>query len=262
MRYCPNCNCEVQNDESKFCSNCGAKLPEIESTVNESATVVNGGEILSQEEAAETTQVITPEPEPVITPEAEEEVMQEMPAEPESTVSGEEPKAEPIPVKPGNNYGWSVTALILSFLCCGILGLPMAIYAVYCSSKVDKLYALRNYPGSYSASRSARNWSIGSIIVIMLIFISLLISGFISGAMMNTGRSTFDDYVGGSDVVDTLFNEDYSDPFKSIEEYDESSSDKSSNDSYEEVEVEDEEPVINVDDYDEIPSIESGSDSY
>jgi len=60
--------------------------------------------------------------------------------------------------KPNNYLVWSILATIF---CC----LPLGIWCIICSSKVNKLYALGDYSGAVDASNKAKRWIIISAIL-------------------------------------------------------------------------------------------------
>ncbi|WP_128332003.1 CD225/dispanin family protein [Apibacter sp. HY039] len=75
---------------------------------------------------------------------------------------------------PDNNLVW---AILCTVLCC----LPFGIYAIICSTKVNKLWLEGDYEGAKKASADAKKWSIYGAVVgvifMILYFIFMMVVG-------------------------------------------------------------------------------------
>lgn len=67
--------------------------------------------------------------------------------------------------KPNNYMVWSILATIF---CC----LPLGIWSIVCSSKVNSLYQQGDYSGAVDASNKAKKWVIISAIIGLIVNIA------------------------------------------------------------------------------------------
>jgi len=76
------------------------------------------------------------------------------------------------------NYLWQ--SIVVTVLCC----LPFGVVGIVYASKVDSLVAMGNYEAAYSASKTAKTWTmvgffswLGLALLYLLIFVGALASG-------------------------------------------------------------------------------------
>ena len=71
---------------------------------------------------------------------------------------GAQQTQQPMGPKPNNYMVWSILATLF---CC----LPLGIWSIICSSKVNRLYQQGDYNGAVDASNKAKRWVIISAII-------------------------------------------------------------------------------------------------
>ena len=69
-----------------------------------------------------------------------------------------QPQQQPVGPKPNNFLVWSI---LVTIFCC----LPLGIWCIVCSSKVNKEWDRGNYVGAKEASSKAKTWIIVSAII-------------------------------------------------------------------------------------------------
>lgn len=84
--------------------------------------------------------------------------------------------------KPSRPDTYLLWAILTTCFCC----VPLGIYAIIRSSKVENLYAMGDYEGAYKASDDAKKWSIISavlgLIAGVIYFLILLMTNLLSSS--------------------------------------------------------------------------------
>lgn len=68
-----------------------------------------------------------------------------------------------------------VESILATIFCCFILGIPGVIFA----SQVNSKYAIGDYEGAIKASKNAKNWTIWSVVIGIIIIVSTIIIPFL-----------------------------------------------------------------------------------
>jgi hypothetical protein len=68
-----------------------------------------------------------------------------------------------------------VESILSTLFCCFILGIPGIIYA----SQVNSKYAIGDFEGAIKASKNAKNWTIWSAVIGLIIIIATIIIPFL-----------------------------------------------------------------------------------
>ncbi len=87
-------------------------------------------------------------------------------------------------VQPSKPDSWLIWSILATVMCC----VPFGVVGIVYASKVDTLWAERKYDEAVAAARSARTWTLTSIVVtgvflvLYILFWILMVFGIIGGA--------------------------------------------------------------------------------
>lgn len=219
MRKCPNPKCGfiIENDKAKYCKKCGTRLEDLSQQGKAMETVDKGpadNTTQQPQPEVETQKRETPKPEPAV-----EEIRDPEPVQPEPPVGGQvedqvsvdevkqqtPPPFTSTPPRPSqmdiNNTiperpkTYVVWAILSTLLCC----VPLGIYAIVCSTRVDKYYRVGNYSRAQEESKKAKTWSIVSAVVGLILPAIIWIAMTGSSGLFDNSS---DDYYDDSEWVD------------------------------------------------------------
>lgn len=161
MKTCPKCGNTIQNESSKFCRKCGTNVANVQVENNEDSDFSTSNDT---DQPLDSNQASSNNHYPFLNNDSE--------VKNSSSIITNNPK------------DYMVWAILTTLFCC----VPAGIYAIICSSKVDKYYRAGNTDKAFEQSKKTKRWVLISAILgfIFAVLYSLILLFVYSGNEKNS----------------------------------------------------------------------------